>query len=597
MSWLVSLFVGLLTAALGAFVSGTVAVLIVDWYHFSSFEGASSYFVVFIGLVGFVAGFLIGVVTSRIVAARPRAGFLRATGTAFGIVIVLGVATAGVARLRADVPPEIDGQQLFLRVELRWPDGGAPSTELQNEPGVVTLGATSGSVLRVSEDGPLFTGQARVVDGRWVMPGAVLVFTGRGRRLLLFGIGETRLAGFELPLPGRPGDRQRTWSEWLPVRSDPTVNGGFSYRFRVQLASEPFRTEDVGPFGVETRVSGFYRVSGVARFAAKSEFAIRHGDTAVPGLEHVTAVTAIGGAIPALLASASEPERGQVCHLVRERDGQVSDTVIGACAAPSPVSPITSDPATFDAARGAPPLAGWLDSGSLSRPGLFQIGQMVLDTRDLTTSTFTYPNDYSPNVSVPPLALSPDARSFVLLVSAQMTGTPALLVVNRGSDSYAVPIDRARMRFNNDKELGPGWIAHHFTWRTSGGGDGLHLVPRPDFVPLPYHGELTLGKVGDYQSYTLRPGGAGLREAVVRHLVEEMGGERLPDESAGYQQRVRIDGKELHITVGDSPAYVNVSMDESSGDPVVMAEVARQLDRWLADGGQDRLFVADRPAP
>ena len=64
---LLSLFVphataGLVIVEVGAGEDrGGVAVLAVDWYHVSGFEGASGYLVVFVGLLGGAAGLLIGV--------------------------------------------------------------------------------------------------------------------------------------------------------------------------------------------------------------------------------------------------------------------------------------------------------------------------------------------------------------------------------------------------------------------------------------------------------------------------------------------------------------------------------------------------------
>jgi hypothetical protein len=595
MKWLVSLVVGVLTAVLGMIVAGVVAGLAVDWYHVSSFEGASGYLVIFIALLGGIAGLIIGVIASRVVAARPRPGFWKAVGTAFAIVIVIGSTTGVVLRLLADVPPTIDGEELFVRVELRWADGAEPSPEMRAGEGTVSLGATSGSTIRASEEGPLFIERTARVDGRWVTPGAVKVFTSRGGRVLFFRFGETALAGFDLALPRWPRNSNRSWSEWLPKNYNPSVNGGFSYRFQIQLANEPFRTEAVGPFEVETRVSSLHHVFDSERFAAESEFSVRYRGAPLPGLDRANAVAVIGGPAPALLVNVSEVDRGPICHLVYERNGQFSDTSIGPCTSPIVASPLTNDQAVFDASREHPPLRGWIDRDTLAQPGRFLVTQTVLDTRELTAHPFLYSSDYSPNLSVPPLAVSPDGLSFVALGYDRAVDGPGLFVINQLTNtSYAVPIERARMRFNNDKDFGPDWIDHHFTWQAS--ADGPHLSARPDFVPLPYRGELTLGPAGDYQSYTLRPGGQALREALVRMLVEQLHAERLPDELGGYQQRVRLEGKELNVTVGDSPAYVNLSMDGAAGDPVLIAGLARTLDAWLADGRQDHLFVADPPA-
>ena len=56
MYWFLSIFIGILTAVVGAIGAGFVANAAVDWYHITSREGAPGYFVVFMGLVGMRGG-------------------------------------------------------------------------------------------------------------------------------------------------------------------------------------------------------------------------------------------------------------------------------------------------------------------------------------------------------------------------------------------------------------------------------------------------------------------------------------------------------------------------------------------------------------
>ena len=51
--------------------------------------------------------------------------------------------------------------------------------------GTLFFGAASGAVVRVTEDGPLFLDLARQDGGRWVIPGAVRVFTSRAAHIHL----------------------------------------------------------------------------------------------------------------------------------------------------------------------------------------------------------------------------------------------------------------------------------------------------------------------------------------------------------------------------------------------------------------------------
>ncbi len=73
--------------------------------------------------------------------------------------------------------------------------------------GYVRLGTATGTIVRKQEDGPLFLDSARQVDGRWVVPGVVGIFTSRGQRVLDVGAGATSLGGFIVPLPGHPEPR------------------------------------------------------------------------------------------------------------------------------------------------------------------------------------------------------------------------------------------------------------------------------------------------------------------------------------------------------------------------------------------------------
>jgi hypothetical protein len=207
----------------------------------------------------------------------------------------------------------------------------------------------------------------------------------------------------------------------------------------------------------------------------------------------------------------------------------------------------------------------------------------------LTSATFLFPEDNGPNTAVPPLSLSPDEHSFVWL-PVRFGQQPQLSVTNwRTSQLYILPVDPARMRFTTESALTPEWIAHHFEWRHRPDGDDV-LVERPEFVPLPYRGELALARPGEYQSYTLRPGSERLRDAMVEVLSRHLGGEAMPDEPAGFR-RVRVNGRVLTVTNLGTPEYVNVSMSGDDSDPQAMSAIAAALDAALASGRYDALFV------
>ena len=254
---------------------------------------------------------------------------------------------------------------------------------------------------------------------------------------------------------------------------------------------------------------------------------------------------------------------------------------------------LTSDQARFKAASAHRRLPGWVDRVSFAEPGLFQLDAAVIDTRNLTSAEFLFPSESGPNTAIPPLGLSPDEGSFVWLARGS-DEAPRLGVTDwRVSRSYLLPIDRQRMRYNTASSLDPDWVAHHFEWQRRPDGIDV-LVERSNFVPLPYRGDLALGKPGEYQSYTLQPGGEALRGAVVDILVRDLGGERLPEDSSDFRRRVRVRGKTVSVAVLGSPSYVHVTFDGTDSDPQVMSAIAEKVDAALASGKYDPLFVQSR---
>jgi hypothetical protein len=592
MSWIASFGIALLTGIFTLFGAGTVAGLAVDWHNLSSFEGAAGFFVVGMALVGLIGGFVIGFVVSRVEARQTRPRFAKALGMSGGAVAVILAAIAAASWMLADIPPQIDGEELFLLTEIRWPEAGAAPPDALSGVPYLRLGALRGSVVRRLEHGPLFIEDVRQDEGRWVLPGAVPIFTSRGGRLLDFGAGDASIRGFMVPLPRYPGDAQRQWSAWLPASrpGEPALPDQFTYRFKVIRRSEPVRTETIGPFEVDTIATYFSRVGDSGRMAAQATFRVRYKGQPVPEVASADTVAVIGGSKAVLFVTIAAPDSDTPCALMIDDGETVNVQRVSGCATPVTERLLTSNQARFTAARTHQRLPGWIDRESFAEPGLYQLDAAVFDSRNLTAATFLFPSDARPDISIPALGLSPDERSFVWLVQGP-DEEPQIGVTDwRTSRSYLLPIDRTRMRYNTESALDVEWVRHHFEWQR--GAEGVdRLVERSDFIPLPYRGDVALGKPGEYQSYTLRPGGEPLRGAIVDILVKDVGGERLSAESDEFRQRVRVNGKVLNVSVIGSPTYVNVSMDGAEGDPQVMSTVSARLDAALASGRYDALFV------
>lgn len=237
MSWFGSFFIAVMTAVVTAVAGGLVAAGCVDWYRISGREGASGYTVIAIGLLGCIAGFFAGLILSRFFGGPGPAGFFKGWGVSTGAMLGLAGAAALVAWSLADIPPTINGHELDLVVEIRLPTGAAqPSVSAEGKPYIIfgsSYSPTQSS--RASEYGTLDVAEARQVDGRWVVPGSVRIFTTRGSRSLTIVLDPKLAIGFELRLPGHPGPKYKQWSEWLPdAVAEHWPDTRISYRFRVQ---------------------------------------------------------------------------------------------------------------------------------------------------------------------------------------------------------------------------------------------------------------------------------------------------------------------------------------------------------------------------
>ena len=223
-------------------------------------------------------------------------------------MLALIALVAGPARLLADIPPLIDGEELLLLVEFRWPLAGAVPPDPAGI-GRVRLAAASAGVVRVSEDGPLFLDAARQEDGRWIVPGAAPIFTSRGSRVLDLVIGEQRLAGFIVPLAGHPGPETFEWSVWLPrARRGRRAAAGSVHlslsrdphqRADSHRSRRPVRDRHDQPAASSTSANS-------ERMASDSTFVVRRDGQAMAADSELTGIAVVGDRAGALIAETRE---------------------------------------------------------------------------------------------------------------------------------------------------------------------------------------------------------------------------------------------------------------------------------------------------
>jgi hypothetical protein len=243
-TWLVSFIVAVISGISGLFLAGLIASGCVSWYHVPSREGEAGYYVVFLALGGGVAGSLVGFIAARISAAQFGPGFFKELGCALAVLLVLGGISALICRILADVPPELDGRELILEVEFRF-----PNTSATDKPPTAagewdfSFASLAGGTCRKREYGEIHRENARLEDGRWIVPVAVSLFTERGgRSVAIAPKNSSQATGFLLPLPRRPGRQFLEWSDWIPRRQpdgQPWPPNKMSCRFRVQKTPPP----------------------------------------------------------------------------------------------------------------------------------------------------------------------------------------------------------------------------------------------------------------------------------------------------------------------------------------------------------------------
>lgn len=586
MTWLASIAVGIVTGLATMLAAGFVATLAVDWHRISSFEGGSGYFVVGLALLGLVAGLLVGFVVSRYLGA----GFLRALGVSlvitWGCIAVIG----GISRLMADVPPTLGGEKVAIAVEFRWPKGqalpAADSTEW-----FLRLHSATGGTLRTSRTGPLWREDARLEGGQWIVPGAVSLFTERGDRIIDVVPDSILKNGFKVPIGRSPKRSQLEWSDWLPRTAG---SDDITYRFRVVPADQPLRTEQFGPFEVTTLAKWLGEVTYAGQptmWSATAEFRIRHrgapvviphrgdsSETSTP-VELATAVAAVRGPTPALMVEVGIEQGVGTCYLLISTSGAPRIERVGSCSHPMQLAPLTNDAAELARATLLP--EGRFDRTSFARSRYYLLAHHVLDSETLTLLPYDSADQSQLIDRLPPVAIAPDAQSFVRVEwDPQVTGKLGLAVTRLdGGPRYRLPVDATKMRYFVIDHVDPTWLQHHFEWRRAPGKPD-ELVPRASFAPMPYRG--TLSTESDYREYRLGPALPGLRPAVIDWLVAEFSAERVSSDEAAFAQEVKIGETVLHVSYSpDGESHVGIWMDRGP-DTRLVAEIARRLDAALA---------------
>jgi hypothetical protein len=635
-SWPATILIALLTAGAALLAGGYVADRWSAWASWNQREGAAGYAVALWALVSAALGLVVGAVVARRAGPALGGSFVRTLGASLGAVLVPAAALFALGWATDDPEPELGRERLHLQVELRWPAAQAARPPAPaGRAGRVEYVRVS----RLGTPGTVGTGLLwledlrRGADGRWVAPGAAPVYSARGHRAELAVVldperREATTRRFAIPIAGRPREADRAWSAWVDAPD------GFGVRYRVVPRSAVLRTEHAGPFALETVVRDFAPAfapgggvlpDGPGRLTPHGAVVVRYrgevvrpapapraaagahapGDTTPPG---AAAVVLVAGPRPALFALGNAFGYGTL--IVDDGDRVRVEAVTRSERGTGYLHPVTNDTARFHAPRRAVGGAQ-LDRAALAVPGLYVVGDALLDTRALAVRPLAEDTAVTLPAESVPLAVSPDGRSVVRygerraaeppdaaggLEGAGLGGPvtepgarPVLLVSDAAAGAASVlPIDPARMRFPHPAALDPAWVARHFAWRR--GADGAdRLVARDDVVPLPHRGWLDATSPA-FPRYEVRGVARAFAEEAAAAAARALGGERLAGDGFAQAARVRAGGRELTVSYFESGATVEVKGEGYADVPALVERAARAVDAALATGRYDALF-------
>lgn len=629
-SWLATIGIGITTAIVGLLVAGWFANKAVSWYNVPSREGASGYFVIFQALFGGIAGLVIGIIVSRVVNGMADASAARAFMFAQLAVILTVSVVATIARLLAHVPPTIGGDKLMMAVEFSWPAASAPTfppfhapadtTPSENSVNAagdavgrpiphVVLFSTVGGGPYYGKQGPLWTDKLRHEGDRVIVPALVEIYTSRGQRLLQMHLTNDSTEASEIvvvPLRAFPRKSDLQWSNWLPTSTTP---GAPMYRYRAARRSEVARTDTVGPFTIESRVTSFQLQAYDYRdpaMTSKATFTVLHNgkpitNEVIPGValhgdpspngtqpfEEINAVASIEGNTNALVLQIDELYGpGSYCLLHLKGSVPVCEYMGAGMFRTLAHELKPTTPTTAFTARSIPVLQGQFVPSAFTASSLYLFPECALDGRTLRIQPVerdTYQNDLS---STPPVGLAPDASKLARIVGDQSNPVLRIVSVTTGQHTE-MKLLGAPAPSGQWSDVNQSWFDNYFRWERAANGE-YEVTRSPNALAMVRRGRLK--QEPGYREYNISPVDSAMRDVVVAALVSEMSGVRQPTAKDDFSHQVKVGDVIVYVSFHDNS--VGVWMDRGT-NTLPVATFARKFDTLLATRRYDSHFLKE----
>lgn len=220
MSWKIALLVALITGVVTAIVTAPVADKVTRMHSVSDFEGGRGMLIAFVLIpAGFLGGFALGLLGTKLVHATEWAQFWKAAGlsVAMGQVALFGI--AGLSLLSIPRPPVIAGRELALELEVYVPL--ARITDAAREPDQIRLSLYAGP----KDNGYAMIDRSlfREEDGQLIVTAVAPLNSRSYSRTVSFHIQDHTWLAADIELPATPGTEHMAWSALKPMRDARTT--------------------------------------------------------------------------------------------------------------------------------------------------------------------------------------------------------------------------------------------------------------------------------------------------------------------------------------------------------------------------------------
>lgn len=214
MSWKIAFAVALLTAIITALVTAPVADKMSKLHGVSDFEGARGMAIVFIFIpAGFIGGFLLGLLGTKLVHATEWTHFWKAAGVSILLGLAAILCVSALSLLSIPRPLVLKDLGVAIEVEVMVPL--VMITPRSREAQQIRMSLYAGD--RDNHYVELDTSRFREAEGKLIIPAVIPLRSRSSTRIISFHIEERTWLAFDLHLPPQPLVDE-AWSPSAPMR-------------------------------------------------------------------------------------------------------------------------------------------------------------------------------------------------------------------------------------------------------------------------------------------------------------------------------------------------------------------------------------------